>query len=74
MRDDGGDGARGVRRGYIEVDGIVLRHEGLDMLCRSGEKEFWVTGGQVFNSDPDRAAGQGRIVIPLWLARHQKLV
>jgi len=70
MRDNGD----GVRRGYVEMDGVVLRHEGLDLLCRVGEKEFWVIGGQVFNGGLDRAAGRGKIVIPVWLARHQKLV
>ena len=74
MRGNGGpDDDTGVRRGYVEVDGVVLRQEGLDLLCRVGEKEFWVTGGEVFNTKPD-GAGRGKIVIPLWLARHQKLL
>jgi len=66
------DGRR--RRGYVEMEGVILRHEGLDLLCRVGEKEFWVTGGQVFNTGLAGKTGRGKVMIPLWLARHQKLV
>ena len=75
MRGNGADkDENGARRGYLEMEGVVLRHEALDLLCRIGDKEFWVTGGQVFNTALAGKTGPGKLVIPLWLARHQKLV
>ncbi|TMA35310.1 MAG: hypothetical protein E6J79_15310 [Deltaproteobacteria bacterium] len=75
MRLNGEDKDRGgTRRGYVEMDGVILRREGLDLFCRIADKEFWVTGGQVFNTDLASKTGPAKVVIPLWLARHQKLV
>ena len=75
MRGNGADKEHGgTRRGYIEMEGTILRREGLDLFCRIADKEFWVTGGQVFNTELAGNTGSGKVVIPLWLARHQKLV
>jgi hypothetical protein len=53
---------------------VVVRESNLALLCVIDGRCIWVPRGQILNGELCSTPDRGRLVIPRWLARDQRLL